>query len=78
MVGFIGFPNLGKSSIINVLMKIKKASVTSMPGRTKHYQTLFLFSDSKINISEKNICLVDCLGLIFPSFIYSKSDILVN
>jgi large subunit GTPase 1 len=42
MVGFIGYPNVGKSSIINVLMKTKKAAVANIPGRTKHYQTLFL------------------------------------
>ena len=78
LVGFIGYPNVGKSSIINVLMKAKKAGVASMPGRTKHYQTLFLPSDPKLNIAEKSICLVDCPGLIFPSFTSSKADMLVN
>ena len=78
MVGFIGYPNVGKSSIINVLMKTKKAGVASMPGRTKHYQTLFLPSEPKLNIAEKSICLVDCPGLIFPSFTSSKADMLVN
>ena len=78
MVGFIGYPNVGKSSIINVLMKTKKAGVASMPGRTKHYQTLFLPGEPNLNIAEKSICLVDCPGLIFPSFISSKADMLVN
>ena len=78
MVGFIGYPNVGKSSIINVLMKTKKAGVASMPGRTKHYQTLFLPSEPKLKIAEKSICLVDCPGLIFPSFTSSKADMLVN
>ena len=78
MVGFIGYPNVGKSSIINVLMKKKKAGVASMPGRTKHYQTLFLPEEPNLNIGEKSICLVDCPGLIFPSFTTSKADMLVN
>ena len=77
-VGFIGYPNVGKSSIINVLMKVKKAGVASMPGRTKHYQSLFLPEEPNLNINEKSICLVDCPGLIFPSFTSSKADMLVN
>ena len=78
MVGFIGYPNVGKSSIINVLMKTKKAAVANIPGRTKHYQTLFLPSEPNLNILPKSICLVDCPGLIFPSFTSSKADMLVN
>jgi large subunit GTPase 1 len=78
MIGFIGYPNVGKSSIINVLMKNKKVGVASMPGRTKHYQTLFLPEEPSLGIIEKSICLVDCPGLIFPSFISSKADMLVN
>ena len=78
MVGFIGYPNVGKSSIINVLMKTKKAAVANIPGRTKHYQTLFLPEEPNLNILPKAICLVDCPGLIFPSFTTSKADMLVN
>ena len=78
MIGFIGYPNVGKSSIINVLMKTKKAAVANIPGRTKHYQTLFLPEEQNLNILPKSICLVDCPGLIFPSFTTSKADMLVN
>ena len=78
MVGFIGYPNVGKSSIINVLLKTKKAAVANIPGRTKHYQTLFLPEEPNLNILPKAICLVDCPGLIFPSFTTSKADMLVN
>jgi large subunit GTPase 1 len=42
-----------------------------MPGKTKHYQTLFLPED-------KEMCLMDCPGLVFPSFSSSKADMLVN
>jgi large subunit GTPase 1 len=42
-----------------------------MPGKTKHYQTLFL-------PETKEICLMDCPGLVFPSFSTSKAEMLVN
>jgi len=40
-----------------------------MPGKTKHYQTLYLNND-------KSFCLIDCPGLVFPSFTKSKADML--
>jgi large subunit GTPase 1 len=52
-----------------------------MPGKTKHYQTLFLPVETLTNnysITEKEICLMDCPGLVFPSFTSSKADMLVN
>ena len=36
MVGTIGYPNVGKSSVINVLMGVKKVGVAALPGKTKH------------------------------------------
>lgn len=80
-IGFIGYPNVGKSSIINVLMKQKKVGVAMMPGKTKHYQTLFLPSDipnPNTNAIDKSICLMDCPGLVFPSFNSSRADMMVN
>jgi len=35
--GMVGYPNVGKSSVINVLFGTKKVSVGSMPGKTKHF-----------------------------------------
>jgi large subunit GTPase 1 len=70
-IGFIGYPNVGKSSVINVLMKKKFVGVALMPGKTKHYQTLFLTDNS-------DICLMDCPGLVFPSFTFSKADLVIN
>ena len=78
IIGFIGYPNVGKSSIINVLMKSKKVAVANLPGKTKHYQTLFLPPDSSLAIPEKSLCLMDCPGLVFPSFTASKADMLIN
>ncbi|KAH7445383.1 hypothetical protein KP509_01G006000 [Ceratopteris richardii] len=65
VVGFLGYPNVGKSSTINALVGEKKTGVTSTPGKTKHFQTLI--------ISEK-LMLCDCPGLVFPSFTSSRSD----
>ena len=39
-----------------------------MPGKTKHFQTL------NLEEGDRNICLVDCPGLVFPSFANSKAE----
>lgn len=57
-IGTIGFPNVGKSSVLNALMGRKVVSVSRTPGHTKHLQTIFL--------TEK-VRLVDCPGIVFPS-----------
>ncbi|XP_023005987.1 GTPase LSG1-2 [Cucurbita maxima] len=67
MVGFVGYPNVGKSSTINALVGQKRAGVTSTPGKTKHFQTLI--------ISEK-LTLCDCPGLVFPSFSSSRYEMI--
>eukprot|EP00735_Rhodelphis_limneticus_P000935 TRINITY_DN11470_c0_g1::TRINITY_DN11470_c0_g1_i1::g.10864::m.10864 TRINITY_DN11470_c0_g1::TRINITY_DN11470_c0_g1_i1::g.10864 ORF type:complete len:661 (+),score=158.79,sp/Q6NY89/LSG1_DANRE/44.43/3e-146,MMR_HSR1/PF01926.18/2.8e+02,MMR_HSR1/PF01926.18/56,MMR_HSR1/PF01926.18/2.7e-13,FeoB_N/PF02421.13/41,FeoB_N/PF02421.13/0.0001,DUF258/PF03193.11/0.0018,Sporozoite_P67/PF05642.6/0.0021,CDC45/PF02724.9/0.0046,Miro/PF08477.8/2.6e+02,Miro/PF08477.8/8.8e+03,Miro/PF08477.8/1.8,Vfa1/PF08432.5/5.8,DUF4611/PF len=68
-VGMVGFPNVGKSSTINVLCGTKKVSVSATPGKTKHFQTL-LVTD--------RICLCDCPGLVFPSLAHTKADLICN
>jgi len=67
MVGTIGYPNVGKSSVINVLCGRKRVGVASLPGKTKHFQTLVL---------DEELCLCDCPGLVFPSFANSKAEML--
>ncbi|CAK9319437.1 unnamed protein product [Citrullus colocynthis] len=67
MVGFVGYPNVGKSSTINALVGQKRAGVTSTPGKTKHFQTLI--------ISDK-LTLCDCPGLVFPSFSSSRYEMI--
>lgn len=65
----MGYPNVGKSSTINSLLGEKKVSVSSTPGKTKHFQTIHL-SDS--------ILLCDCPGLVFPQFATTKADLICD
>lgn len=69
VVGFVGYPNVGKSSTINALLGQKRTGVTSTPGKTKHFQTL--------RISEK-LTLCDCPGLVFPSFSSSRYEMIAS
>ena len=55
-VGVVGFPNVGKSSVINSLKRSKACSVGSTPGVTKVAQEIHL---------DKNIKLLDCPGIVF-------------
>ncbi|TTD18131.1 Guanine nucleotide-binding protein-like 1 [Bagarius yarrelli] len=57
-LGCIGFPNVGKSSVLNSLVGKKVVSVSRTPGHTKYFQTYYLTSTVK---------LCDCPGLVFPS-----------
>ncbi|RDW89550.1 ribosome biogenesis GTPase [Coleophoma cylindrospora] len=68
-IGLVGYPNVGKSSTINALIGSKKVSVSSTPGKTKHFQT--------IHLSEK-VLLCDCPGLVFPNFATTKADLVCN
>lgn len=76
VVGMVGFPNVGKSSLINVLLGVSASShgavrvaVGATPGKTKHLQTVIL-SDT--------LMLCDCPGLVFPVFMNTKADLLFN
>lgn len=69
VIGLMGYPNVGKSSTINALLQAKKVSVSATPGKTKHFQTLFL---------DREIILCDCCGLVLPSFCYTKADMILN
>jgi large subunit GTPase 1 len=65
----VGYPNVGKSSIINSLFNKKKVGVASQPGKTKHYQTLYL---------AHNIILCDCPGLVFPNVASTTAEMVLN
>lgn len=57
-VGFIGYPNVGKSSIINALMKKAVCKVAPIPGETKNWQYITL---------TKRIYLIDCPGIVYDA-----------
>jgi len=57
MLGMVGHPNVGKSSLINSLVGSKVVSVKSTPGHTKTLQTLVL---------DERTCLCDSPGIVFP------------
>lgn len=54
-VGFIGYPSVGKSSIINTLRKKAVCKVSPVPGETKVWQYITLF---------KRVFLIDCPGVV--------------
>jgi len=55
-VGVIGYPNVGKSSIINTLKRGRAVGVSPRPGFTKAVQEIAL--DSQVR-------LLDCPGIVF-------------
>jgi nuclear GTP-binding protein len=57
-VGFIGYPNVGKSSVINTLKKKKVCRVAPIPGETKVWQYVTLM---------KRIYLIDCPGVVYDT-----------
>ena len=74
--GMVGFPNVGKSSVINVLMGnaknahgVVRVAVAAQPGKTKHFQTLLL-------PDRNDMLLCDCPGLVFPSFVSNTADLI--
>ncbi|MCJ1283014.1 hypothetical protein MMC26_002341 [Xylographa opegraphella] len=68
-IGLVGYPNVGKSSTINALIGAKKVSVSSTPGKTKHFQTIHLSPD---------VILCDCPGLVFPNFATTKAELVCS
>lgn len=55
-VGVVGFPNVGKSSLINSLKRSKACAVAAQPGHTKDLQSVQL---------ERGIKIVDSPGVVF-------------
>ncbi|KAI8085945.1 NUC091 domain-containing protein [Gilbertella persicaria] len=68
-VGFIGYPNTGKSSIINTLKSKKVCQVAPIPGETKVWQYITLM---------KRIYLIDCPGVVPPNVDDGEVDIILK
>lgn len=69
-IGFVGFPNVGKSSMLNSAVGRICVKSSMTPGKTKHLQT--------INMEEEGITLCDCPGLVFPLFQQSRAAMTCN
>ncbi|KAK7544467.1 NUC091 domain-containing protein [Phyllosticta citribraziliensis] len=68
-VGMIGYPNTGKSSIINTLRKKKVCTTAPIPGETKVWQYVTLM---------KRIYLIDCPGIVPPNANDTDADLLLR
>lgn len=68
-VGLIGYPNIGKSSIINALRGKSVAKVAPIPGETKVWQYVTLM---------KRIYLIDCPGIVPPNQHDTPQDLLLR
>lgn len=65
-VGIIGYPNTGKSSLINSLKRTRAVGVGATPGFTKKTQLIHL---------DKHIRLLDSPGIVFSSRDANSADI---
>jgi len=68
-VGLIGYPNIGKSSIINALKGKAVAKVAPIPGETKVWQYVTLM---------RRIYLIDCPGIVPPNQNDTPEDLLLR
>jgi nuclear GTP-binding protein len=68
-VGLCGFPNCGKSSIINALRAKKVCNVAPIPGETKVWQYVTLTS---------RVYLVDCPGVVYPGKDMTDEDLVLR
>jgi len=68
-VGLIGFPNVGKSSVINSLCRVRAAKVGATPGVTKSAQEIHL---------DKRVKLLDTPGIVFPKTGDVSDDIVLR
>jgi len=68
-VGVVGFPNVGKSSVINSLKRAQACDTGSVPGMTKQMQEVKL---------DKNIKMIDSPGIVMSSSVDPVERVLRN
>jgi nuclear GTP-binding protein len=68
-IGFVGYPNVGKSSVINSLKARKVCKSAPIPGETKVWQYITL---------TKRINLIDCPGVVYGSENDTPVDIVLK
>lgn len=68
-IGIVGYPNVGKSSLINALKAKKVCDVAPIAGETKVWQYISLM---------KGIYLIDCPGVVHPNNENSDTDIVLK
>lgn len=64
-MGFVGYPNVGKSSVINTLRTKKVCKTAPVPGETKIWQYITLM---------KRIFLIDCPGVVYNKTTDSETE----
>ncbi|CDF35468.1 unnamed protein product [Chondrus crispus] len=67
--GLVGYPNVGKSSVINTLRAKKVSKVAPIPGETKVWQYVNLF---------RSIFLIDCPGVVHDSTRNSETEAILK
>jgi len=68
-VGFLGYPNVGKSSVINTLRQKAVCKTAPIPGETKVWQYITLY---------KKIFLIDCPGIVTPPKDETEANIVLK
>jgi len=68
-VGFVGYPNVGKSSVINALKKKKCCKSAPIPGETRVWQYITL---------TRRIYLIDCPGVVYINEGKSNTDVVLK
>lgn len=68
-VGFIGYPNVGKSSVINTMKRKKVCNVAPIPGETKVWQFVSL---------TRKVFLIDCPGVVYSGQDHDETELILR